>query len=96
VAKIAFTGSVGTGRQVYAAAASNLRPATMELGGKSGEQAGLAQHAQLGGHGKCSCSCCRCSLLLILLRMSLASASYRLLIPPSLDFPHPLSECLQR
>ena len=37
VAKIAFTGSVGTGRRVYAAAAGNLRPATMELGGKSGE-----------------------------------------------------------
>ena len=37
VAKVAFTGSVATGRRVYAAAAGNLRPATMELGGKSGE-----------------------------------------------------------
>ncbi|KAI7837126.1 hypothetical protein COHA_009045 [Chlorella ohadii] len=35
VAKVAFTGSVATGRRVYAAAAGNLRPATMELGGKS-------------------------------------------------------------
>lgn len=41
VAKVAFTGSVATGRRVYAAAAGNLRPATMELGGKSGEAAGL-------------------------------------------------------
>lgn len=38
VAKVAFTGSVATGRRVYAAAAGNLRPATMELGGKSGER----------------------------------------------------------
>ncbi len=37
VAKVAFTGSVATGRRVYAAAAGNLRPATMELGGKSGK-----------------------------------------------------------
>lgn len=35
LAKVAFTGSVATGRRVYAAAAQNLRPATMELGGKS-------------------------------------------------------------
>ncbi|PRW59376.1 betaine aldehyde dehydrogenase isoform A [Chlorella sorokiniana] len=35
VAKVAFTGSVATGQRVYAAAAGNLRPATMELGGKS-------------------------------------------------------------
>lgn len=35
VAKVAFTGSTATGRRVYAAAAGNLRPATMELGGKS-------------------------------------------------------------
>lgn len=35
LAKVAFTGSTATGRRVYAAAASNLRPATMELGGKS-------------------------------------------------------------
>ncbi|KAG1677120.1 hypothetical protein FOA52_000926 [Chlamydomonas sp. UWO 241] len=35
VAKIAFTGSGPTGRQVAAAAAANLRPASMELGGKS-------------------------------------------------------------
>lgn len=36
VAKVAFTGSTATGKRVYAAAAGNLRPATMELGGKSG------------------------------------------------------------
>ena len=35
VAKVAFTGSVATGRRVNLAAAKNLRPATMELGGKS-------------------------------------------------------------
>lgn len=35
VAKIAFTGSTATGRHVYLAAARNLRPAVMELGGKS-------------------------------------------------------------
>ena len=35
VAKIAFTGSTATGRHVYLAAAQNLRPAVMELGGKS-------------------------------------------------------------
>ncbi|KAL6772369.1 ALDH10 [Auxenochlorella protothecoides x Auxenochlorella symbiontica] len=35
VAKVAFTGSTGTGRAVYLAAARNLRPAVMELGGKS-------------------------------------------------------------
>uniref|UniRef100_A0A7R9YSN9 Aldehyde dehydrogenase domain-containing protein n=1 Tax=Chlamydomonas euryale TaxID=1486919 RepID=A0A7R9YSN9_9CHLO len=35
VAKIAFTGSGPTGRAVALAAAKNLRPATMELGGKS-------------------------------------------------------------
>ena len=35
VAKVAFTGSVATGRRVYLAAAENLRPAVMELGGKS-------------------------------------------------------------
>lgn len=34
-AKIAFTGSTATGRHVALAAAQNLRPATMELGGKS-------------------------------------------------------------
>ena len=37
LAKLAFTGSTATGKHVYAAAAGNLRPATMELGGKSGE-----------------------------------------------------------
>ena len=31
---MAFTGSVATGRAVNLAAAKNLRPATMELGGK--------------------------------------------------------------
>ena len=58
VAKIAFTGSVGTGRRVYAAAASNLRPATMELGGKSGEQAlaGSAGAAWRAWH-KLRCGC---------------------------------------
>jgi betaine-aldehyde dehydrogenase len=40
VAKVAFTGSVATGRRVYLAAAGNLRPATMELGGKSGGDEG--------------------------------------------------------
>ncbi|KAK9826672.1 hypothetical protein WJX74_009150 [Apatococcus lobatus] len=35
VAKVAFTGSSVTGRRVAMAAAKNLRPATMELGGKS-------------------------------------------------------------
>lgn len=35
VAKVAFTGSVATGKRVNLAAAENLRPATMELGGKS-------------------------------------------------------------
>ena len=46
LAKVAFTGSTATGRRVYAAAAANLRPATMELGGKSavrrGRRAGRA------------------------------------------------------
>ncbi|KIZ01547.1 hypothetical protein MNEG_6416 [Monoraphidium neglectum] len=35
VAKLAFTGSTATGRSVALAAATNLRPATCELGGKS-------------------------------------------------------------
>lgn len=35
VAKISLTGSVATGRRVYAAAAQGMRVATMELGGKS-------------------------------------------------------------
>ena len=35
IAKIAFTGSTAVGRQVAAAAAKNLIPATLELGGKS-------------------------------------------------------------
>lgn len=35
VAKVAFTGSTTTGKHVARAAISNLRPATMELGGKS-------------------------------------------------------------
>ena len=35
VAKVSLTGSVGTGRKVYAAAASGMRHVTMELGGKS-------------------------------------------------------------
>jgi betaine-aldehyde dehydrogenase len=35
VAKVAFTGSVATGRRVNLAAAANLRPTSMELGGKS-------------------------------------------------------------
>eukprot|EP00775_Hariotina_reticulata_P006856 gene6856-7072_t len=35
VAKVAFTGSTVTGKRVAMAAISNLRPATMELGGKS-------------------------------------------------------------
>jgi aldehyde dehydrogenase len=35
IAKIAFTGSTATGRKIAQAAASNLIPATLELGGKS-------------------------------------------------------------
>lgn len=35
VAKVSFTGSVGTGRRVYESAARGLKKATMELGGKS-------------------------------------------------------------
>src|SRR5690606_33270008 len=35
VAKVSLTGSVPTGRRVYAAAAEGLRHVTMELGGKS-------------------------------------------------------------
>ncbi len=35
VARIAFTGSVGTGRSVAAAAGAQLTPASLELGGKS-------------------------------------------------------------
>lgn len=35
IAKVAFTGSAATGKRVNLAAANNLRPATMELGGKS-------------------------------------------------------------
>jgi betaine-aldehyde dehydrogenase len=35
IAKVSFTGEVGTGRKVMAAAASTLKDVTMELGGKS-------------------------------------------------------------
>lgn len=35
VQKVSFTGSVPTGKQVAAAAAANLTPCTLELGGKS-------------------------------------------------------------
>ena len=35
VAKVSFTGQVSTGKQVAAAAAGNMKPVTMELGGKS-------------------------------------------------------------
>jgi len=35
IAKVSLTGSVGTGKKVYAAAASGMRHVTMELGGKS-------------------------------------------------------------
>ena len=35
IAKLAFTGSNATGRLVSAAAARNLKPCTLELGGKS-------------------------------------------------------------
>ena len=35
VAKVSLTGSVPTGRRVYAAAAQNMKQVTMELGGKS-------------------------------------------------------------
>ncbi|TMW62137.1 hypothetical protein Poli38472_009630 [Pythium oligandrum] len=35
IAKVSFTGSVGTGKRVYARAAESLKKVTMELGGKS-------------------------------------------------------------
>ena len=35
ISKVSFTGEVGTGKKVMAAAATNLKDATMELGGKS-------------------------------------------------------------
>lgn len=35
LAKVSFTGSTATGRKVAVAAATNLRPTTLELGGKS-------------------------------------------------------------
>ncbi|WP_298774382.1 betaine-aldehyde dehydrogenase [uncultured Shewanella sp.] len=35
IAKVSFTGEVGTGKKVMASAASNLKSVTMELGGKS-------------------------------------------------------------
>ncbi len=35
IAKVSFTGEVGTGKKVMAAAATNLKEVTMELGGKS-------------------------------------------------------------
>lgn len=35
IAKVSFTGEVGTGKKVMAAASSNLKEVTMELGGKS-------------------------------------------------------------
>ena len=35
VAKVAFTGGDPTGRRVYQAAAAELKPVTLELGGKS-------------------------------------------------------------
>lgn len=35
IAKVSFTGEIGTGKQVMAAAASSLKDVTMELGGKS-------------------------------------------------------------
>ncbi|WP_444944334.1 betaine-aldehyde dehydrogenase [Microbulbifer sp. ZKSA006] len=35
IAKVSFTGEVGTGKKVMAAAAANLKEVTMELGGKS-------------------------------------------------------------
>ncbi|KDO31649.1 hypothetical protein SPRG_03569 [Saprolegnia parasitica CBS 223.65] len=35
VRKVSFTGSAATGKRVYAACAEGLKPATMELGGKS-------------------------------------------------------------
>ncbi|WP_281556759.1 betaine-aldehyde dehydrogenase [Thalassomonas sp. RHCl1] len=35
IAKVSFTGEVGTGKKVMAAAAGNLKEVTMELGGKS-------------------------------------------------------------
>ncbi|KAK9816896.1 hypothetical protein WJX72_006906 [[Myrmecia] bisecta] len=35
IAKVAFTGSVATGKRVALAAAANVKPATLELGGKS-------------------------------------------------------------
>lgn len=35
VAKVSFTGSVATGRLVGQSAAANIKPSTLELGGKS-------------------------------------------------------------
>lgn len=35
VAKVSFTGSVATGRRIGLAAVQNLKPTTLELGGKS-------------------------------------------------------------
>jgi len=35
VAKVAFTGSVATGRRVYQSAAESIKRVTLELGGKS-------------------------------------------------------------
>lgn len=51
---MAFTGSTATGRRVYTAAAGNLRPASMELGGKSGESADacVCSGAVQGGPGR--------------------------------------------
>jgi acyl-CoA reductase-like NAD-dependent aldehyde dehydrogenase len=50
VAKIVFTGSVGTGRKIMAAAAENLTPVLLELGGKDpavvAEDADIARAAR--------------------------------------------------
>lgn len=52
-----FTGSTGVGRQVMCAAAENLTPVTLELGGKSpayvAEDADLAEAARRIAFGKC-------------------------------------------
>ncbi len=46
IAKIAFTGSTATGRVIAQAAANNLIPATLELGGKSPEHLLCRHHGQ--------------------------------------------------
>jgi len=72
VAKVAFTGSTATGQRVAQAAISNLRPATMELGGKSAliifNDADLDKAVEWVMFGEtcsyCCCCCCCCCWVL--------------------------------